>query len=597
MFDFLKKASTSLFAKLFLAVIIIVFIFWGIGYFGITERDVVAEVNKEKITLREFQEFYHYKYLQLKQAFGELSEEDLKKMKFKELVLQELIQLKLLNQLAQSFGLKVSQEEVEQALLQMPFFQESGRFDVRRYQAFLRELGLKPKTFEELLKGELLRQKLQGVLVSPLLVSKAEAEDFARFMHQKVSYLEAELLYADCEKTITYSERDLENFYLAHRDRYIEDEKIKLLYYEIPFEKEVEVSDEELKNYYLQNLERFRESGQIKLRKIFIPEANENGLKRAQEIRKELKELKDFEKFGVKEGEWFEEGNLPKEFSALLKNVTKGQILGPLKVSQGYLILGVEEITRERVLKLEEVREKLLEELKKLKGREKALSMANELYTKVVTEGGLKNLASKLNLPLRETPYLTLDELSKIFLSREIATKIFKQGKGDYFTPLEGRDSFYLVEILDKKPKRNLSYEEAKKKVLEDYLKEKGEALCENKAEEFLKQVKTEEDFLKVGEKTGFKIRREEKLRKDLPEGLKQLIKPGLLKEPLKKEKALKIYYITQITNSQETPSLEEISLYQKELLEWKREFVLKRFLEDFQKGAKIKIYPLFQQI
>lgn len=148
MFEFLRKGATSLFAKIFLAIIIIVFVFWGIGYFGTSDRNLVAEVDGEKINLKEFQEYYNFKFFQLKQAFGEVSSEDLKKMRFKEMALQELIRIKLTQRIAQDLGLKITQEEINLAISQLPFFQQEGRFNPSAYLAFLREMGLTPATFE-----------------------------------------------------------------------------------------------------------------------------------------------------------------------------------------------------------------------------------------------------------------------------------------------------------------------------------------------------------------------------------------------------------------------------------------------------------------
>jgi len=596
MFEFLRKGATSLFAKIFLAIIIIVFVFWGIGYFDTSSKEVVAEVNGEKINLQEFQEFYHYKYLQMKQTFGELSEEDLKQMKFKELVLQDLIQLKLLTALSKELGLKVTKEEVELALSQMPFFQEKGTFEPRKYQLFLRELGLRPSTFEELLKADLLKQKLQGLVLAPVLVSKDEVEEYGRFMKERVIFLEALLPLSSCESEVKVDEASLESYFNAHRDRYVEEERIKLAYYVLPIKGEVEVSEEEIKNYYMQNLNRFKEAFKVKLRRLLIPGEDSHALSKAQELKATLKTLKDFERYQVKKGEWFEGEALSPELREFLKKAKSGDILGPFKVSQGYLIVGVEEINPERVPKLEEVREQVLKELKKSKLRERTLSQANELYTRIVAENGLKRWAEKNGKSLQETNYLTLDELSKVVFSREVARHIFKHGKGEYFSPLEVGEAFYLLEVLDKKPKRNLNFSEARGLVLKDFLSEKGKAICEGKLKTLIERVKGEEDFEKQASLQGFQIQRKESLRKDLPLPLKGVGKPGLIKEPMTEPKEMKLYYILKLEETKEPLSKDEFQSFQRELLEWKREFVLKGLFEDYQKKAKIKVYPLFQK-
>ncbi len=597
MFDFLRKGASSLFAKIFFAVIIIVFIFWGIGYFGASTKDVVAEVNGEKIHLKEFQEFYHYKYLQLKQALGDLTEEDLKKMKFKDLVLQELVQIKLISQLAEELGLKVTKEEIEFYLSQMPMFQEKGVFDPKKYQLFLRELGLGPKTFENLIKADLLQQKFQRLLLASLLVSRDEVEEFGRYIKQKIHFLEAKLPFLVCKESVKWTDKDLESYFHAHRDRYIEEEKVKLAYLELPITGEVDIKEEELKNYYLKNLNRFREPFKVKLKRIFIPGEGDFSLKKASEIKSQIKTLEDFSRYGVKEGEWYEEASLPQDLMPILKNAKKGDILGPIKVSQGYLILGVEEIHPERVPKLDEVRNVLVSELKKEKLHEKTLAKANEIYAKVVAERGLKNWAMKNGVNLKETDFLTQEELSKFLFSRDLARNIFKHGKGDYFAPIEGKDSIYLVEIIDKKSKRNLSFDEAKKKVLEDYLEEKGKEICDAKVKGFLSKVKTEEDFKAHAEKEGFSLSEGETLRMEAQEILKYIGKKGIIEKPLWEKDNVKLFYITKIEEYKGSFNPEEYSLLRREFLSLKGNMLLKNFLSFYQNKAKIKIYPLFQQI
>lgn len=597
MFDFLRKGATSLPAKIFLAVIVIVFVFWGIGYFESSNKEIVAEVNGEKINLREFQEFYHYKSLQLKQTLGDLSEEDLRKMKFKELVLQELIQIKFTNHLAESLGLKVTEEEVQFAISQMIFFHGNGTFDPKKYQAFLRELGLSPKVFETIIKAHLLHQKFQRLLLSPLLVSKDEVEEYGKYLKHKIYFLEAKLPLLTCERAIKWSERDLENYFHAHRDRYVEEERVKLVYHELSSKGEVEISEEELKNYYLLNINRFKEPFKIKLRRIFVPGEGDLSSKKALEIKNQIRGLEDFNRFGVKEGEWFEENSLPQDLVSLLKQSKKGDVLGPLRVSQGYLILGIEEINPERVLKLEEVRNTLLSELKKERLREKTLAKANEIYAKVVAENGLKNWADKNGLILKETRYLTQEELAKFLFSRELARNIFKHGKGEYFAPIEGKDVVYLFEIADKKDRRNLSFEEAKSLVLKDYLKEKGKEYCDAKINGFLKRVKSERDFKIIGREEGFLISEGSIVRMEAQEFLKNIGKKGLIEKPLWEKDGAKIFYVTNIEEYKGIFSPEEYFLLQEEILSLKRDLLLKNFISLYQKKAKIKVYPLFQQI
>jgi len=412
MFEFLRKGATSIFAKIFLAVIIIVFVFWGIGTFTGDRSQVVAEISGEKITAKEFREYYNYQLYQLKLAFGESSQEIAKDPKFKEEVLFDLIRKKLLRKYAESLGLSVSEKEVEMYLAQIPAFQDRGSFNPAKYQTLLREVGVTPKFFEALLKQDLLEQKLSSLLNSALFTTKKEAEEFAKFYFQTLHFKLAELPYSSCAKELNPTDSDLENFFLTRRDLYTEEEKVKLVYHFLPFEGTAEVSEKEIKDYYEKNLTRFKEPFKVKLREVFIEGTDQSAFTKAQSLRAEIKDLKDFTKH-KSISQWYDENSLPPELKNLIKSAKPGLILGPLKVEGGYLIVGVEEISPERLLKLEEVKSRIISELKQEKIKANVIAKANELYTKVVKEDGLTNLSQKEGIKLEETPYLTKKELLK----------------------------------------------------------------------------------------------------------------------------------------------------------------------------------------
>ncbi|MFN3505230.1 MAG: SurA N-terminal domain-containing protein [Caldimicrobium sp.] len=598
MFEFLRKGATSLFAKIFLAIIVIVFIFWGIGSFTSSDRDLLAKVNGEKITLREFQEYYHYKLLQIKQTLGELSDEEIKKLNLKEQVLQELIQRKILMKLARDFGVYVSKEEVKLTLSGLPYFQENGDFSQTKYNLFLREIGLSPATFEKLLYSDLLEQKLKLLISAPLLVSKGEVEDYANFYFQKLSLEEYVLPNEVCEKEVNITQEALENYFHANRNKYVEEEKVKLAYLKIPFTGEVEISEEELKNYYVQNVSRFKEPFKVKLKKFLVSGVGDLSLKKAQEERNKLKSIKDFEKIGIKEGEWFEEEALPQEVKEWVKRAKAGDILGPLKTSQGYLILGIEEVKPERILKFEEVKGKLKEELEKEKIRQNTKIKANEMYSQVIKENSLVKWAEKKGVKLEITNYLNMEETAKLLFSREASSKIFKGGKGDYFSPFETEKFLYIVEILDKKPKRNLTFEEAKDLVMKDFLKEKGKEICEKKVKNFMEKGKSSQNLTTIARERGFKIYEKEVMRAELPaELINSLTHQGLSEKPLWNEKEVKLIYVKKISPMEKKLTEDEFNFIKQLLLKYKSEEVFKDFILAYQKKVKIRIYPLYQQI
>jgi len=608
MFEFLRKGASSLVTKIILAVITIVFVFWGIGTFTAGRRELVAEVNGIPITLREFREFYNFQLFQLRQTFGELSQEDLKKLNFKQQVLQTIAQAKLLEKKAKEMGIKVTSLEVGYAISKIPSFQVNGKFNPTRYKLILREIGITPEFFENLVKEDLLKRKIELLLTSPIIVSKKEAEQFLKFYKQKLNFIEADIPLSFCEKEVKVTEKELKNYYLAHRDVYVEPEKVKIAYLFFPYKGKAKVTEEEIRDYYETHLSEFKEPFRVKLRRIFIPAIGESSFKQAEKIKSSIKSIKDFARFGDKKGMWLSEKEIPSQLLSLLKSAKKGAIIGPVKVEGGYLILGVEDIKPSRVLKLKEVKEKIKSKLEKEKIKEKVKDQVVEIYGQVVGENSLTLWAKKHHKKLKYSDFLTKNRLLKLIPSFSAVNKIFKTAKGDYLSPIETQKGIYLVEVVDKKPPRTLKFEEVKERVRKDFIRDEGKKICEKKSQALLTYLKKD---LKKGSKIradvfkkfGFVEKKKEFLREelqnyyspDIAEVLENTGKPGLIDRYFWDGEFYKIFYIKKIKPFNGKINQQELDRISRQLLIEKRRKFLDLWFRNLRESANLKIYSLFK--
>jgi len=606
MLRFLRKGATSLYVKLFLVIIVIVFIFWGIGSFTSERKNLVAKVNGIPITLKEFQEYYNFQISRLKQTFGELSSKDLAALKLKEQVLEELIKLKLLEDQAEKLKIKITPVEVTYAISQIPSFQENGKFNPTKYQYILRELGISPEFFEKLIKSDLIYQRLKFLLTAPVIVSESEIKEYLKYNKQTLEILEIDLPIKTCIQKVAFTEKNLENYYLAHRDLYKENEKVKLTYLLIPYEAKAKVTEDEIKKYYEENIERFRAPLRVKLKRIFISADQPNAFERAKTIRSELKSFSDFSKFGEIKSEWFEESALPDIIRELIKASHPKDIIGPIKTPSGYLILGVEEIQPQRILKLSEVESEIRKFLEKEKVMNEAKEKANKIYSEIVKANSLNLWAKENNVSLKETDWISQRELGEKFNNFKLAQRVFSSPKGEFFAPIDTPQGILLIEIKDKKPERNLSFEEAKERVKNDFLNDKGKELCENKAQLLISNLKnkgkiTQNDpIFKDFNTKEFRINRYELKEVFSPlisQELSNVGKSGLIEKPLWEKDDLKIFFIQNILPFEGEIKENEVSEAFLNLLREKREIWFKTWYQLLRERAKIKIYPIFEKL
>lgn len=153
------------FFYVFFIMIIVSFIFWGVGTVDKSTAVPVAEIGKEKITVEEYGraydravDFYRDMY---KEKFNEEME---KKLKLREEVLNSLIDEKVLMIAARNIGMAVSDEELEEAIKNEQGFTRNGVFDRDIYMRILQINRITPEYFENVKRYDLTLLKMKRLI-------------------------------------------------------------------------------------------------------------------------------------------------------------------------------------------------------------------------------------------------------------------------------------------------------------------------------------------------------------------------------------------------------------------------------------------------
>ncbi|MBI5739378.1 MAG: SurA N-terminal domain-containing protein [Nitrospirae bacterium] len=142
--------------------IIITFIFWGIGPRDNPTTAVLAEVAKEKVTVEEFWRTYDNEYKRIRETVG--SDEEMKKLNLKERVLNSLVDRKVLLVAAQEAGITVTDKELQKEIIGTPYFQRNGVFDREVYERALKLNHLTTQAYEGMLKNDLVVLKMTRLI-------------------------------------------------------------------------------------------------------------------------------------------------------------------------------------------------------------------------------------------------------------------------------------------------------------------------------------------------------------------------------------------------------------------------------------------------
>lgn len=161
-------------------IVILSFIFWGVGTIDKSTNVAVAEIDKEKISLEEYwraydrvREFYRET---LKEGFTEEVE---KNLNLKQKVLDILIDERVLLIAAKKAGLSVSEKELEEAIINDPAFMRDGKFNRDVYIRTLELNRLTPQIYESMRKKELLLTKMRRVITEAVDMPQVDVKDDA----------------------------------------------------------------------------------------------------------------------------------------------------------------------------------------------------------------------------------------------------------------------------------------------------------------------------------------------------------------------------------------------------------------------------------
>ena len=140
----IRSTATNPWMKAVFAVIVLVFVFWGVGGAGGPTNQVIAEVNGKRITDTDFQRLMR----NISRNQGE-AKSDEEQSRLAQQAVEQLIEMEVLTQAAERNGVEVSSDEIARYVLQIDAFRnDGGKFSDKLYRKNLkRHLGtLAPPT-------------------------------------------------------------------------------------------------------------------------------------------------------------------------------------------------------------------------------------------------------------------------------------------------------------------------------------------------------------------------------------------------------------------------------------------------------------------
>lgn len=388
MLEKIREGATGITAKIILGVIILSFIFAGVGGYINSSADVAAAtVNGEEISSSSFEQAYQSERgrmeSQLGETFNQLAANPEYLKTFRAGVLQRLINDKLMDQKVRELGLRVSDQELRDTIVNMPEFTVAGQFNNDRYQALLLQAGFTPAEFRDYLRGQMARQQLSQALGQSDFALPSEASNFLNIQNQTRDARYFEVSASLFESEIEISEQDINDYYQANIAQYDTEEKIDVAYVEVKvedFESDASVDEAAVALFYEENMGNYKTEEERRASHILIEFGDEESAdqERAEAILARINAGEDFEELAKSESDdsfsgenggdldWFTRGVMDPDFEdAAFALQSVGDISDVVRSEFGFHIIKLTDVKPESVEPLETVREDIEQQLKR----------------------------------------------------------------------------------------------------------------------------------------------------------------------------------------------------------------------------------------
>ncbi|GGI96409.1 SurA N-terminal domain-containing protein [Halopseudomonas pertucinogena] len=380
----MRDKAQSWVAKVIVGVIVLVFALTGwesISRFTSNEQKA-AEVNGTTISSAELEQAVSLQRRQLTQQLQQLGEQFdpdmIDDQVLRDSVLQGLIDRAVLLEGARDANLRVSEQMIDQMLLNTPDFQVNGQFDANRFDVVIRSMGMSSRmAFRDLVRQELMLAQLRNAYEATSFATPREQLQLARLEKQSRDFAVIELdLDADA---VTVTDEQVEQYYTANQADFMSPEQVVLETLTLSrsdFFDDGEVDEAALESLYhreVGNLAEQRRASHI----LFEIEGDEAAvLEQAREVKARIDAGEDFaalaREFSQDPGTvnnggdlgYVERDSFDPDFEAVLYALQENEVSEPVRSSFGYHLIKLTDLQSADVPTLESMRPGLEQELK-----------------------------------------------------------------------------------------------------------------------------------------------------------------------------------------------------------------------------------------
>lgn len=530
MISMMRDYARSL--KFVLLIVIVVFIltsgvlfYFGTGPFEGGPSSAVAVVNGEEIPLERFRRaqtnlIAAYERMSNQRLTPELAE----RLGLSQQVVNELVTETVVIQGAATEGVRVSDDELRSTIQQIREFHENGRFSRDEYLKVLRRLRFDPGEFENEIRRQLVRRKMETLIKQGVKVSDEEIRQAYREQHERVR---AAWAYADVKPVmaaVQVAEEDLDPYVKAHPARFSQPERRKLQYVIVnPRNLAVTVSDAEAEAYYQEHAAEFEEPKRLRVAHVLVrvppvggSDAENAAKAKVEDVIKRAKGGEDFAKLAREVSEdkasavqggdlgFVGPGELVAPFEQAAFALDQGEISAPVRTPFGYHAIRVIEVKEGGKAALKEVASKIKETLRAQKSERAAQTRADEVRATLLSAKEFPAEAKRLGLEAQEATFGRGDALGEAGRDPQLDETLFGLAVGGVSTPIKTAGGFAIVKVVQHIAAGVPPVAEIRDRVVEAIKRERAERQVTDRAKALVTALGKGGDFAATAKADGF---------------------------------------------------------------------------------------------
>ncbi len=473
--------------------VVAIFAIWGgAGRLGEeTRADTLANVGSERISSDEYFQALRARLEAMQKQFGDLNANLIQQLGVPQQTLEQLVQQRLLLQIASDMGLRATDKEVRAKIVAYPAFQRDGQFiGFEEYQRLLDYNRIPLGDFEDGLRQDVIIGKVVRVLTAGIIVGDEAVWEGYRKQNDTAKI---EYLVADTAK-VEIAEKPAEAELRAHFDKnaagYRIPEKRTADYIVVKTEdlkKEVAVKDAEIGTYYEDNTAQFQEPDKVRVSRIWLPFAaadRESVLAQARDVQKRAAGGEDFaglaKTFSKDDkaaggGDWglFDWKSLTAAETAAVETLGKDGVSDVVETESGAAVFKVTEKAPAVTKPLAEVSAMIKGILADQKARALVAERIQRLEKLARKEKNLDVAAQKEGLKVSSTGALKKgDALGDFDSAGAVSEALFGLKTKEISAPIFTYAGEALAELQTVEPERPAKFEEVREQVEKDVLGE-----------------------------------------------------------------------------------------------------------------------------